>query len=339
MLCILGRILTYESFEEGYIILENNTVKEVGKIPPIKPRIKGYIIPKPVNAHTHIGDTFVRKKIKDLPRDIEKLVAPPKGLKHRMLERVSDKEILQGMEESIGEMVSLGTYAFCDFRESGIKGVNLLKKAMEDYSIRSVILSRPKGMSFDRDEIEKLLRISDGIGVSSISDWNYEYLENISKIVKGKGKIFSLHASERVREDIDKILDLKPDFLIHMNKASKNDLERVAEEEIPVVVCPRSNIFFGLKPKIELMKRVGIKLSLGTDNAMISSPDIFEEARWVMKNCEEISLEDILRMITYNPREMLNLPLPNFEEEKKAEFVVLDTKSLKPIFISGSEVS
>ena len=76
MLCISGRILTYESFEEGYIILENDTVKEIGKIPPIKPRIKGYIIPKPVNAHTHIGDTFVRKKIKKLPRDIEKLVAP-----------------------------------------------------------------------------------------------------------------------------------------------------------------------------------------------------------------------------------------------------------------------
>ena len=339
MICISGRILTYESFEEGYIVLENSVIKEIGKIPPIKPRIKGYIIPKPVNAHTHIGDAFVRRKVKNLPRDIEKLVAPPDGLKHKMLREASDEEIIRGMRESIEKMLSLGVYAFCDFRESGIKGVNLLKKALEEYCIKSIILSRPKGMSFDKDEIEKLLQISDGIGISSISDWNYEYLEEMSRVVKREGKIFSLHASERIREDIDEILDLKPDFLIHMNKANKNDLDRVAEEKIPVVVCPRSNIFFGLKPKIELMKRIGIRLSLGTDNAMISNPDIFEEVRWVMKNCKEASLENVLRMITYNPREMLNLPLPNFEEGEKAEFVVLDTKSLKPIFISGSEVS
>ena len=339
MICISGRILKRDAFEEGYLLLENGMIKEAGKVPSTRPKVRGYIIPRPINAHTHIGDAFIRKKTKNLPRDVEKLVAPPNGLKHKMLREASDDEIVQGMINSIKKMVSLGIYAFCDFRESGIKGVNLLKKALEGYPIRSIILSRPKEMSFNKDEIEKLLEISDGVGVSSISDWDFECLKEVSRAVKRKGKIFSLHASERVREDLDRILDLKPDFLVHMNQASMNDLERLVEEGIPVVVCPRSNLFFGLKPKIGLMKKIGIKLSLGTDNAMISDPDIFEEARWVKKNCKETTLEDVLRMMTYNPREMLNLPQPDFDEGERGDFVVLDTKSLKPIFISGSEVS
>lgn len=340
MICISGNILTKDSFERGYVIIDDiGMIKEFGRIPSKRPDVKGCILPKPINAHTHIGDSFIREKIKDLPRDIEKLVAPPYGLKHVMLEKASDEEILRGMKISLEEMKNTGTSLFCDFREGGLMGVELLKKALMDFSIRSLIMSRPKEMKFDEDEIKELLRISDGIGISSINDWNYEYLREISKLVKRERKMLSMHASERIREDIEKIMDLKPDFLIHMNKASRDDLEIVADMDIPVVICPRSNEFFGLKPKVEEMFDLEIRISLGTDNAMISNPNIFEEVRWVRMNFKSIPMEEVLRMVTYNPREMLYLEPPEFEEERFADIVVLDTKSLKPIFISGSEVS
>ena len=60
---------------------------------PKKPICKGLIVPTFVNAHTHIGDSFIKKKHIKLPRNIEELVGPPNGLKHRLLNVASDKEI------------------------------------------------------------------------------------------------------------------------------------------------------------------------------------------------------------------------------------------------------
>lgn len=335
--CVSGMILTREGLEKGYLIYSNGRVVERGKVsPPIRPKVRGYIIPRPINSHTHIGDAFIKKKVKDLPRDIEKLVAPPHGLKHVLLEEADRDEIIRGMKEKLREMEEMGVSTFCDFREGGKEGVDILKEALREFNLSSVILSRPKSLEFDESEILNLLMISDGIGLSSISDWDYEEIKSIASLAKEKGKLFAIHASERVREDIDKILDLKPDFLIHMNKARRDDIERVKEEDIPIVVCPRSNEFFGLKPNMELFRRVGLELLLGTDNAMISTPDIYEEMVWIKRNFEGFSIEELLKMITYNPGKVFDVKFPEFVENDPADFVVLDTKSLKPILVSVS---
>ncbi|HEC94980.1 MAG TPA: chlorohydrolase, partial [Thermoplasmatales archaeon] len=114
---------------KGYICTKKGIIVETGKgKPPVKPVAKGYIIPSPFNAHTHIGDAFIRKEIKELPRDIEKLVAPPNGLKHEMLKQTPDDVVLRGMRKVLHEMVEVGISMFCDFREGGIKGINLLRE-------------------------------------------------------------------------------------------------------------------------------------------------------------------------------------------------------------------
>ncbi|MFP4546025.1 MAG: amidohydrolase family protein, partial [Methanomassiliicoccales archaeon] len=90
-------------------------------------------------------------------------------------------------------------------------------------------------------------------------------------------RLFGLHASERIREDIDQVLDLEPDFLVHMNQATDDDLALCAQEEVPVVVCPRSNLFFQRLPPLARMLEAGVEIGLGTDNAMISLPDMIGE--------------------------------------------------------------
>ena len=51
---------------------------ELGKVlPPEKPIAKGLILPTCVNAHTHLGDSFIRFKHLKLPRNVKDLVAPP----------------------------------------------------------------------------------------------------------------------------------------------------------------------------------------------------------------------------------------------------------------------
>jgi cytosine/adenosine deaminase-related metal-dependent hydrolase len=332
---VTGDILTTEGLQKGYIGFQNKTIIETGKgTCPQKAIAQGVIIPSFVNAHTHIGDSFIRNKNIKLPKNIDDLVAPPNGLKHRLLNEATEDELIQGMEESIEFMVKTGTNMFCDFREGGMLGVYQLIKAMELWPVSSVVLSRPIKMIYDKKEVDLLLADSDGVGISAISDWEYTELEKIAKHVKKKKKIFAFHASEQKREDIDLILDLKPDFLIHMVKANESDLRRVKDENIPIVVCPRSNSYYDLKPDLNLMKKTGVQVLLGTDNAMLNMPNLLEEIRYLKKFYDTFSTIELLKMVTYDARKALNLDCNILGLNSRAEFIVLDGKTLKPLYIS-----
>lgn len=329
-----GEILTLEGFVKGYVGFDRQTGLEIGKgSAPQKAFTRGIIVPGFVNAHTHIGDSFIRAKRIPLPRDVKALVAPPDGLKHRLLREASEEEILKGMRISLQEMAAIGTSYFCDFREGGLAGVLQLRKAAKNRPVHPVIFSRPAMMSYDKEELDRLLQNTDGIGVSGISDWQYPDLEKIARHTKGKNKLFALHASEIARENIDKILDLKPDLLVHMVAASESDLISVKQEDIPIVLCPRSYAFYQLKTNIELMKKHHLTLLLGTDNAMINTPDILEEVRLLCKT-NMFSLEELLTTITYTPRKALNLDDSIQGLNLLKHFVVLENESLKPVYVS-----
>jgi len=331
---VSGEILTDKGFEKGYVGFEKNTIIETGKgSPPKKPVCTGLITPTFVNAHTHIGDSFIKKKDIDLPRKVEELVAPPYGLKHKLLKEASEEEIIAGMKESIETMKNSGVSCFCDFRETGINGISQLRKSLKNTSVSSLILSRPKHLNYDHDEVSFLLENSDGIGLSGISDWDYSELEKIAKHTKKENKIFAFHASERTREDIDLILGLKPDFLVHMVFATDSDLECVKDNNIPVVVCPRSNMFYCLKPNLSLLKKHGVDILIGTDNAMISSPSILDEVKYIKTVTKDFSTEELLTMITYGARKVLNADDSIPGPDSTTGVVVLDEESLKPLYI------
>jgi len=333
---IQGDILTEEGFIKGHIAFDyDNDISIRRGNSPHKPLVQGLIVPSFVNSHTHIGDSFIKEKKIVLPKNVEELVAPPNGLKHKLLRNASEKELINGMEKSIIDMIKKGTSSFCDFRENGVKGISLLKIALKNKKIRPIILSRPTGLIYDKDEINQLLRISQGFGLSSVSDWEYSEIEKIAKIAKRKGKIIALHASEVFREDIDLILDLKPDFLIHMIKATESDLFRLKEEGIPVVICPRSNSFFNLKLDLKLMKKIGITLMLGTDNSMLNSPDVLDELKFLLKYSKIFTLEELFKMITITPKKVLNLVDCISGPNLLGNFVVLERDSLNPIYIKN----
>jgi cytosine/adenosine deaminase-related metal-dependent hydrolase len=331
---ISGEILTENGFKKGYIGLDKGKIIEFGREKPKeKPIANGFIIPTLINSHTHIGDYFIKELNIKLPNNIEKLVAPPKGIKHKLLKETSEKEIINGMKESINIMSKSGISKFYDFRENGISGIQQLKEAIYDHEdISSLILSRPNHLRYHKEEIKTLLENSQGIGLSSITDWDYSEILKIAKYTKIKNKIFAIHASERIRENIDLILDLKPDFLIHMNYATESDLIRVKENNISIAICPRSNKFFKLKTNFTNMEKLDINLMLGTDNAMLNSPNIFTELAYFKKISKTHSIEKLLNMITYNPRKALNLDYNILDLKLPKEFIVLDNKTLKIIY-------
>jgi len=332
---VSGEILTVDGLKKGYIGFEKNKIVETGSnLPPKKPVCKGLIVPTFVNMHTHIGDSFIKRRKIKLPKNVEELVKPPNGLKHRLLKQVKEEEIINGMKNSIDVMINSGVSKFCDFREGGLKGILDIKKASRNKKISAIILSRPMELKYNFDEIENLLENSDGIGLSSVSDWDFYELKKISSHVKKRNKLFAFHASEIARENIDEILDLKPDFLVHMVKATESDLIRVKENDIPIVLCLRSNAFFGLKTNIKLIKKVGNTIIFGTDNCMLYPPNILDEIKFVKNKYKVFPIEQLLYSITFEARKALNLDCDILGANSKAEFVVLDKKTLKPLYIS-----
>ncbi len=267
-----GSILTKDGFIEGYVCIENNKISEIesGKCPEI-PIAEGIILPLMVNAHTHCADSDV----KIAPgMSIEELVAPPNGLKHQYLKNATDSELKESMKTYAKTSYANGIETFIDFREGGEKGCRLLREAVPD----ATILGRPVSPEYDSNEIDLILKTADGIGISSISDMNVNYIENIADQVRKAKKIFAIHVSERIREDIDTVLSMDPTFVVHMVEATDSDLLKCAEAEVPVVVCTTSNMYFKKIPPINRMIECGIDVAIGTDNAMLCRPDLRSEA-------------------------------------------------------------
>ncbi|MFO7618452.1 MAG: amidohydrolase family protein [Thermoplasmata archaeon] len=265
--------------------------------------VKGWILPKTVNCHTHIGDGFISRPEKCT---VEELVAPPDGLKHRMLRTVSEKQQVSCMRESISTMAGTGTSHFIDFRESGLEGIRRLLMASLGSGVIPIILGRPE--SSDANEISAILSVADGMGVSAISDSDYEGLLGLSEHASATEKIFCLHASEVNREDIDKIIALRPNMLVHMVEATEGDLRTCSSAGIPIIICPSSNAYFGFKPPLRVMLDAGVTVCLGSDNAMLAQPDILNEVRVLRDMFPEsmITDDEILEMAFVNGRKVLN---------------------------------
>ena len=81
------------------------------------------------------------------------------------------------------------------------------------------------------------------------------------------------------------------------------------------------------------MKKSGVDLMLGTDNAMINPPNILEELHFLKKTTRVFSTEELLNMITYTPRKALNLDDCIQGLNGSSNVVVLDKKTLKTSYI------
>jgi cytosine/adenosine deaminase-related metal-dependent hydrolase len=224
------------------------------------------------NAHTHLGDSVAKD-----PEftSLENLVGPS-GFKFKVLSNSSDDEIVNAMRRSIEFARSTGTSAMLDFREGGLRGFELLRRADERKICKP--LTRPSSL----EEAEKLAEVSFGFGMSSTRDHDLRFLEELRDLAKRKKVLFAIHAGERDPEDVDDALALEPDLLIHMNMAEADQLKSAMDEGIPIVSCIRSNAFFGLlnSKNYELLARYDRWL-IGTDNVMIAKPSMLEEMHFV----------------------------------------------------------
>ena len=216
------------------------------------------------------------------------------------------------------EMLESGTTHFIDYREGGVQGVKLLKKACEDIPIKPIILGRDDSFYGDepdlskvKSSIRKLLNVADGIAPSGFGEITDEVALLISKECEKKGKISSIHVAESESNQIESLNNFKTteigkgvkfnfNQLVHLTNPKNNDLKLVSSSNQNVVVCPRANATLNVG-----VVGLGIRPLLGTDNIMLNSPNMFRELEFSLKLMSVyyhnyLNPVDLLKMATTN---------------------------------------
>lgn len=353
---LLGKQLTWipstnvsisnQKFKEIRIKLKPNSKEETFDCEGL------ILIPGLINSHTHIGDSI--GKDVSIDSSVDQRIHPVMGIKSKILKKTKKNLLAAFMKNAAHSMIKKGITTFVDFREGGLDGIILLKNALSDIPIRSIILGRmeyyqnkneiKKNLGFppkNHPEFNEILKNCDGLGLSGANE-NSDSLLNFYAKTK---QIRAIHSSESTqsvnfskaimkKSETARALLLKPHFLVHMTNASKNDICLAAKRTRGIVVCPRANAALaeGI-PDVNLMLQRGCNVTIGTDNVMINSPDMFREMDYLWKATmgiqkKRIDPKEILKMATVNASKMLKKNIGIIEPEKLADCVFIDKHAM-----------
>ena len=343
--------------EKTNVLITNGRFQKINsKIKPTKSKTvdcDGFLlIPGLINSHTHIGDSIAKDIALD--SDPDSKINPIFGIKQKILKETEPKKLIRFMRNTVKSMLKKGTTTFVDFREGGLDGVLLMQKVLSNTPIRSIILGRieyyqskdqirrniPIPQSY-QNQIDKLLKNCDGVGISGSNENSDSCLKQFSKIKKiraihcAETKQSYLKSKQTTRKTEPKrSMLLKPDFLVHMTYASKNDLNIVSKKTRGIVVCPRANASLaeGIPNVVGMMEK-NCNVAIGTDNVMINSPDLFREMDFLWKTTMGISQKriqpkTILKMTTVNAGKLLDKKIGCIKEGYLADAVFIKKNDL-----------
>ncbi|MFL6493542.1 MAG: amidohydrolase family protein [Nitrososphaera sp.] len=350
---LLGRDLEY--VDQGYIEIEDGKIKSavagVYEGSSRKMDAKEFIIvPGLINAHTHIGDSIAKDIA--VEQRLDARVHPVFGVKKKILQKSLPEHLKTFIRNSAISMMKNGIVAFADFREDEVEGIRLLKDAIEGLPIKCIALGRinyysdPKdsaGLPPEREErAEEVVELADGLGISGANENTDTTLAQYRQLA-GK-KLLAIHAAESKetvefakvntgRSEVDRIMEhLRPDFVVHMTKATEDEISLVAKSGTGIIVCPRANGVLGAGiPRVGQMLKQNCLVAVGTDNVMLNSPDILRELDYIWKASrategEMLRAREVLKMATINAAQILRLNTGCIEAGRAADLIFIDKK-------------
>jgi cytosine/adenosine deaminase-related metal-dependent hydrolase len=343
--------------------VEGDRIVELDLTDPVARIFDGatVIIPGLVNAHTHMGDSFLPDGATGLT--LEEGFFRPDGFKYREIAKLERASHVDYISEALNYMAATGTVAHFDFREQGPEGARRLKEASQLTGVRSVILGqfdhvpfsleelKENTAGFDEDslrELRAILEIADGFSESTMNDLTDPAWRSVRQITDELGKARAIHCleNEGYRNlslertgcgDLIQAIELyQPDLIVHLTVANDAEIQLLAESGTTAVVNPRANANLGLPlPPIAKLLDAGVNLLLGTDNGLLNSPSMLAELDFTYKLTKSQygdSLRpdpaDILKMATSNvSKTRWGAELPgSLELGELANFTVLDFK-------------
>ncbi len=235
-------------------------------------------------------------------------------MKHRRLAAADREQLVTAMRRTLHFMRRTGTAATLDFRESGVEGARALRAAAEGTGVDPFVFGSGDAAVLD---------VADGYGASGANDADF----TAQRAAAAEHDVpFAIHAGEPDATDIHPALDYDPDLLVHMVHAEREHLERVADQDVPVAVCPRANAVLdvGRPPIRDLLDHTTV--ALGTDNVMLNPPSMFREMAVTAKRFD-VTAREVLRMATTAGAEVAGLDCGVIAPGRRAALIVLDGDS------------
>ena len=280
-----GPLLTANGFIDGWFDPESG---EKGEGMPPGPATEGVILPPFRNCHAHLGDTLARGEAPD--KSLAELVGP-NGFKHRWL---AGADVTASIAAGLREAADSGTALILDFREGGKPGLEQLSRGATDAGW-CIEQGAPQVIPFSRASGGWPLP-GHNAGLPGLKDLAPGAGHRMAIEAHVLGGLVALHFSEVEREPVKLMLELNPDLLVHLCHCSDEDLHAIAEMGAGVVVCPRSNARFGLRPPLEELLALGVDVGLGTDNGMLCTLDMLAELRFCHETFPDVAPEVLLQL-------------------------------------------
>ncbi|MEM1873485.1 MAG: amidohydrolase family protein [Acidilobaceae archaeon] len=323
----VGLVLVGEELEasrDKCVFVENGVVSSISSYescPEDSTGGRGFaLVPQPGNAHVHSADHAFPEY--GLELKLEELVAPPRGLKHRLLESTPEGRLVEAIAELYSLSWRTGLGLVIDFREGGGEGCRLAQLAKKKLrGLEVLVLGRP-GPGWPE--------FCEGLGLASPLGFSLEKLRELVSLKKPAMTHVAETVEARRGGDFELALAAGFDAIVHGTHLSREDLEVIAEKRVGLIACPRSNLWHSVgSPPIADALKAGVLLALGTDNASWSLPDIWEEARVAFylarlqgEKSERVPRE-VLKAVMVNPYVMIGRKPPFIEEGSEARALLV----------------
>ena len=280
-----GPLLARGGFVEGWFDPDSG---DEGEGAPQGDAMKGIILPPFRNCHAHLGDTLARDEAPDAP--LAELVGPG-GFKQRWL---AGANVPTSVAAGLREAAASGTALLLDFREGGEPGLAQLAQGA-DAAGWGVEQGAPQVIPFGRAIGGRPLP-GHHAGLPGLADLPAGAGHRMAIEARVARGLVALHFSEGKRESVARMLELGADILVHLCHATEEDLRAIAGAGIGVVVCPRSNARFGLRPPLDELLALEVDIGLGTDNGMSCTLDMLAELRFCREAFPDVAPETLLRI-------------------------------------------
>ena len=356
------------------IVIENGQIREIRPAISSDPFIaNSCILPGLINTHTHLAYTSMRNLFDDQPffSWIRKLTETKY---QKMKDEDFAKSTVQGIEENL--RAGITTVADLSDSESSLKALSQSPlRAIFYWEVFGVEKEQADKTWKTLPEIFQWLqqyqndRLKIGISPHACYTVRSELYSNIANWAVEKNIPVSFHIAESREEErfIKSRLGLIAEFLkvraadweitepssiqhvaktgifrtkpivAHAVQASAEDLRILAESDVAVSHCPKSNAKFGhgIAPLSAMIDR-GIRVGIGTDSAASNNRfDLFEEARFGLllqrtAGNMTISEQKMLELMTIDGARALNMhdSVGSIEPGKLADLTVVEVPNI-----------
>lgn len=305
-------------------------------------RLEGCIMaPGLVNAHVHLALTSLGGLVErgDMADWLQRLVVHMQAL--------SPSDLADSAAFGATRCIASGTTVVGDIAygpespaaasDAGLGGVffwevlGITPSELVDYLIER---------EYPVDDVAPTGRIRCGLSPHSAYTCGPVLLENVRRICAGQGTAFALRVAESQAERelltrgegplapladrltrgfkpprhttveyLDALGILDGTIAFHCTTVDRSDAIRLAMKAAGAVMCPRSNEYMSNgEPPVEMLRRTGVPLGLGTDSAASNEDvDMFAEARALMRIAPSLTPNNVLRIATLLGAEVLGV--------------------------------